>query len=73
MDIRKNNLLNGALYALATVGTIVGEVRDMHALVYVCKPLMMVVLSSWFYFNSRRVGDRFTLLVQVGLFFLPHG
>ena len=69
MDIRKNNLLNGALYALATVGTIVGEVRDMHALVYVCKPLMMVVLSSWFYFNSRRVGDRFTLLVQVGLFF----
>ena len=30
---------------------------------------MMVILSSWFFFNSRRVGDRFTLLVQAGLFF----
>ena len=29
----------------------------------------MVVLGSWFFFNSRRVGDRFTLLLQVGLFF----
>lgn len=38
-------------------------------LVYLCKPLMMIILSSWFYFNSRRVGDRFTLLIQVGLFF----
>lgn len=69
MDIRKNHLVNGVLYALASIGTIVGEQRDMYTLVYVCKPLMMVVLSSWFYFNSRRVGDRFTLLVQVGLFF----
>ena len=28
----------------------------------------MIVLSSWFFF-SRRVGDRFTLLLQAGLFF----
>ncbi len=69
MDPRKNHVLNGALYGLAALGTIVGEMRDLHVLVYVCKPLMMVILSSWFYFSSRRVGDRFTLLVQVGLFF----
>jgi uncharacterized membrane protein YhhN len=69
MDIRKNNVLNGVLYALATTGTIVGELHDHHLLVYVCKPLMMIVLSSWFFFNSRRVGDRFTLLIQAGLFF----
>lgn len=69
LDLRRNHLVNGTVYALATAGTIVGEVKDLHGLVYVCKPLMLVVLSSWFYFNSRRVGDRFTLLVQVGLFF----
>ena len=69
MDIKKNNLLNGVAYALATLGTIVGEMADLQVLVYVCKPAMMVILSSWFYFNSRRVGDRFTLLVQAGLFF----
>lgn len=69
MDIRKNHLVNGILYALVGIGTIVGEMQDNRALVYVCKPLMMLVLSSWFYFNSRRVGDRFTLLIQVGLMF----
>ncbi|HMC98081.1 MAG TPA: lysoplasmalogenase [Flavobacteriales bacterium] len=69
MDPRKNNILNGAAYGLATLGTIVGQVTDLHVLVYVCKPAMMVTLSSWFFFNSRRVGDRFTLLIQAGLFF----
>lgn len=38
-------------------------------MVYICKPAMMLILSSWFFFNSRRVGDRFTLLIQAGLFF----
>lgn len=69
LDLRRNHLVNGTVYALATAGTIIGEVNDLHGLVYVCKPLMLVVLSSWFYFNSRRVGDRFTLLIQAGLFF----
>ena len=69
MDIRKSTPLNLSLYALVTVGTVIGEVRGTHGLVYFCKPLMMLVLSSWFYFNSRRVGDRFTLLVQAGLLF----
>ncbi len=69
MDIRKSPLVNGALYLAATTGTIVAEVRGLNGLLYVCKPLMMVVLSAWFFFNSRRVGDRFTLLVQAGLFF----
>lgn len=69
MDIRKDNLLNTGLYGAAALGAIVGEVRGWHGLVYACKPMMMIILSSWFYFNSRRMGDRFTLLIQAGLFF----
>ena len=69
MDIRKNNAFNLGLYGLVTLGTMIGASTGWQWLVYTCKPLMMVVLSSWFFFKSRRVGDRFTLLVQVGLFF----
>lgn len=69
MDLRKNTLLNALLYGAATVITIAAQVLENHPLEYVSKPLMMLVLSSWFFFNSRRVGDRFTLLVQAGLFF----
>jgi uncharacterized membrane protein YhhN len=69
MDILKNSAINGTAYALATAGVIVGEIHDHQLLVYVCRPLMMIILSSWFFFNSRRVGDRFTLLIQVGIFF----
>ncbi len=69
MDLRKNTPVNLTVYGLAVVGTMAGEVTGSHGLVYVCKPLMMLVLSSWFYFNSRRVGDRFTLLIQAGLLF----
>src|SRR6185312_7532301 len=69
MDIKKDPRINGVVYALATIGTIVAASTKEQALGYVCKPLMMLVLSSWFFFSSRRVGDRFTLLVQAGLFF----
>lgn len=69
MGLLKNNLLNGAAYAAATAGAIVGEMEGRHLLVYACKPLMLIILSSWFFFNSRRFGDRFTLLIQAGLFF----
>lgn len=69
MALRKSTALNLGLYALFSLGTIIGEVVDSHVLVYICKPLMMVVLSSWFFYNSRRVGDRFTLLIQGGLLF----
>lgn len=69
MRPQKNTILNGSLYAAALVVTIVAQMNGLHTLEYVCKPLLMVILSSWFYFNSRRVGDRFTLLIQVGLFF----
>lgn len=65
----KNTLLNGTLYVLALVGTCVAQLKDLHALEYACRPLLMLILSSWFFFNSRRVGDRFTLLIQAGLFF----
>jgi len=69
MDIRKNTPLNLGLYGLATLGTIVGDMTGTQVLTYLCKPLMMLILSGWFFFKSRRVGDRFTLLVQAGLFF----
>jgi len=69
MDPRRNTGLNLGLYVLATAGTIIGEMGEKHGLVYACKPLMMLVLSSWFYFRTRRYGDRFTLLIQAGLFF----
>lgn len=69
MDIRRDALLNGTAYALAATGAIIGQLNELHWLEYLCKPLLMVILSSWFYFSSRRYGDRFTLLVQAGLFF----
>lgn len=69
MDVTRNPYVNGTAYAAAAAGTIVAQVHDMHWLEYVCKPMLMVILGSWFYFNSRRYGDRFTLLVQGGLFF----
>lgn len=69
MDLRKDPTLNLGLYSLLLIGTIVGEVSGQRWLVFVCKPLLMIVLGSWFFFNSRRMGDRFTLLIQAGLFF----
>lgn len=69
MDIRRSPLVNGVLYLLALIGCIMAQWRQVHVLEYICKPALMLVLGSWFYFNSRRVGDRFTLLIQAGLFF----
>ncbi|MEO8068191.1 MAG: lysoplasmalogenase [Flavobacteriales bacterium] len=69
MDVTRNPYVNGTAYALAATGTIVAQLHEVHWLEYVCKPMLMVILGSWFYFNSRRYGDRFTLLVQGGLFF----
>jgi hypothetical protein len=69
MNLRKSPIFNGLLFALLTAGTIIGQARGLHAVEYVCKPLMLIVLSVWFFFNSRRVGDRFTLLIQAGLLF----
>lgn len=69
MDITRDLKLNGVAYVLATIGCVAAMMSGNHTLEYVCKPLMMVILSSWFFFNSRRYGDRFTLLIQVGLFF----
>lgn len=65
----KNTWLVGTAYAAATIGTCVAGLTGDHTLNHVCKPALMVLLSVWFYLRSRRVGDRFTLLVQAGLFF----
>ena len=69
MDPKKNLVLNGSIYSLALIGTCIAQLKGLHTLEWLCKPLLMIMLSSWFFFNSRRVGDRFTLLVQAGLFF----
>jgi uncharacterized membrane protein YhhN len=65
----KNTWLVGSIYTLATIGTCIAGMSGNHQLDYLCKPALMVVLSIWFYLRSRAVGDRFTLLVQAGLFF----
>ena len=69
MALARNTVVNGLLYLAALVGTCMAQINGWRGLELVCKPLLMVVLSSWFFFHSRRVGDRFTLLVQAGLFF----
>lgn len=69
MGLMKNRVVNGVLYTLALVGSGVAKAKGWHGLEYASKPLLMLVLSSWFFFSSRRVGDRFTLMVQAGLFF----
>ncbi|MCC6839290.1 MAG: lysoplasmalogenase [Flavobacteriales bacterium] len=69
MDLKRNTKLNAGIYVLALVGTCLAQLNGWRGVELLCKPLLMVVLSSWFYFNSRRMGDRFTLLVQAGLFF----
>lgn len=69
MDPKRSLAINGTVYLLALVGTCLAQMNGWRGLELVCKPLLMLVLSSWFFFNSRRVGDRFTLLVQAGLFF----
>ena len=69
MEILKNSRLYLGLYALVSAGTAFWSALGGHAIEYVCKPLMMAVLSLWFFFNSRRYGDRFTLFIQAGLFF----
>jgi len=69
MDIRRNTRVNAIAFAAALVGTVLAISTDNHVLEYICKPAMLVILSSWFFFNSRRYGDRFTLMIQAGLFF----
>lgn len=67
--MKRESVIHGLLYLAATIGTAIGNWKQWHGLEYVCKPVMMIVLSVWFFLNSRRYGDRFTLLIQIGLFF----
>ncbi len=69
MDIQRDHAVNAIAYALATAGALVATTQAFHTLEFLCRPLMMIILSSWFFFNSRRYGDRFTLLIQAGLLF----
>lgn len=69
MDIRRNTRVNAIAFAAALAGTVVALSTNNHVLEYICKPAMLAILSSWFFFNSRRYGDRFTLMIQAGLFF----
>ena len=69
MDITRDHRVNIAAYVLAVIGCATAVATGRHGIEYISKPLMMVILSSWFFFNSRRYGDRFTLFIQAGLFF----
>lgn len=57
------------LYVVAAVLSVIARGQDWHGLLYAAKPLMLISLSVWFFLNTRVYGDRFTLLVQAGLFF----
>ena len=59
----------GLLYVRALAGPCLAQWAGWRGLEYACKPLLLAVLSAWFYLNSRRHGDRFTVLVQGALFF----
>ena len=59
----------GLLYVLALAGTCLAQWAGWRGLEYACKPLLLAVLSAWFYLNSRRHGDRSTVLVRGALFF----
>ncbi len=69
LQFQRDPRINITLFLLALMGTVIAQVKGWHGLEFVCRPAMMVILSFWFYHNSRRFGDRFTLLVQGGLFF----
>lgn len=69
MTFRRDTVLFLLVYALATAGCILGKTPGWQAVEYVCKPVLMIALGIWFFLRSRRYGDRFTLLIQGGLFF----
>ena len=56
-------------YILASVLAILSGWQGWWAIHVVSKPAMLILLSVWFFLNSRVYGNRFTLLVQAGLFF----
>jgi uncharacterized membrane protein YhhN len=57
------------LYIVAAVISVVARAQGWQSVLFIFKPLMLLSLSLWFYFNTRAFGDRFTLLIQAGLFF----
>ena len=56
-------------YMLVSILAILSAWQDWWPVHLLTKPAMMVLLSIWFFLNSRVYGNRFTLLIQAGLFF----
>ena len=69
MEVRKSIFLNSALFFGIAILAIVAVDLELRPLVLLTKPLLLILLSVWFFFSSRRYGDRFTLLIQTGLLF----
>ncbi|MCB0794880.1 MAG: lysoplasmalogenase [Flavobacteriales bacterium] len=69
MELARDPRANGVVYAALVFGALLAELNGWRTLTYLLRPAMLIHLSVWFYFSSRRYGNRFTLLVQAGLFF----
>lgn len=67
--LRRNNGGLFLAYIIVSIVTLLAQWQGLQTLVYIFKPLMLIVLSTWFFLNTRMYGDRFTLLIQAGLFF----
>lgn len=69
LELHKNVTLNTLVFFGLVAVVLVAVALGIWPLLVVFKPLLLVLLSVWFFFSSRRYGDRFTILVQAGLFF----
>lgn len=69
MEIHNNVALNTAVFFALLAVVLVASTFAFWPLVVAVKPLLLVLLSVWFFLGSRRFGNRFTILVQAGLFF----
>jgi len=69
MELRKSVFLNSALFFGIAVVAVVAIGLELRPVVILTKPLLLILLSVWFFFSSRRYGDRFTIMIQTGLLF----
>ena len=66
---RKTGLLFNLLLCLTVAGELLRHILDIQLLHYTCKPLIMVLISIFFYLSVMDNYNRFAILIQLGFFF----
>lgn len=66
---RKNWLLFNLLLCLTVAGDLLSHILNMQLLHYMCKPLIMVLISLFFYLSVKDNYNRIAILMQIGFFF----